>query len=277
MNEILLDLNREELIRANEENLAGWVPAFGALGRACTDAPRGVSWSITGYDFSLFNSIMEARLSPTEVEPAIQQILAEARQRHVPLLWWTGPSTRPLDLGESLKAHGFVFDEESPGMAVLLDQLVEKPAPKGLEVEEVTKEADLLLWSEVMAEGFGSPRENRKPVENWAMFLRQADHERVRAYLGRLDGQPVATSLLLLAAGVAGIYAVGTIPPARGMGIGRYLTQYPLMQARRWGYRAGILQASPMGFNVYRSLGFEENCKIVCYRWNPELNVIQNI
>jgi len=85
-----------------------------------------------------------------------------------------------------------------------------------------------------------------------------------------LDNKPVATSLLFLAAGVAGIYAVSTIPEARRKGIGAFMTQYPLVQARSKGYKIGVLQSSKVGVGVYRSLGFQEYCKISEYLWSPE-------
>jgi len=37
------------------------------------------------------------------------------------------------------------------------------------------------------------------------------------------------------------------------------------LEAREMGYRFGILQASPMGENVYRRLGFEEYGRLPNY------------
>ena len=80
----------------------------------------------------------------------------------------------------------------------------------------------------------------------------------IRYYLGYLDGELVATSYLVLGAGVAGLYGVVTLPDARGMGIGTEMSLYPLRVARSLGYVYGVLDPSELGLRVYRKLGFKD-------------------
>jgi GNAT superfamily N-acetyltransferase len=49
---------------------------------------------------------------------------------------------------------------------------------------------------------------------------------------------------------------VGTIPSARGLGIGAAITLKPLLDARAQGYRYGVLFATEMGQPVYERIGF---------------------
>ena len=91
-----------------------------------------------------------------------------------------------------------------------------------------------------------------------------------RNYLALLNGQPVGTSQLFLSAGVAGIYNVTCIPEARGQGIGAALTLAPLLYAREIEYHIGILQASELGYRVYRRLGFQDFGQLSVYLWEND-------
>jgi GNAT superfamily N-acetyltransferase len=274
MVEILLDLSPATLTAAIEENLSAWIPVFGRLGRELVNDPPGVKRAITDIPLALFNSIMDARLAPGDVDAAIQAIIADASARKVPVLWWTGPSTRPVDLDQYLIKFGFTPDDEGPGMAVELAKLNESlPQPAGLSVQLAQDDASWREWSRAMGLGFEAPAPAIDFFANaWQGFLRQADPETVLAYTGWLNGKAVSTSLLFLGGGVAGIYAVATIPEARWRGIGAWLTLYPLLYARTRGYKAGILQSSEMGLHVYRSIGFQEYCRITSYRWKPKMS-----
>ena len=141
--------------------------------------------------------------------------------------------------------------------------------PAGLEVEQLSGNSDLPAWYDVLAACFGFPDRAREPfIESTAAALRGAPGV-LRCYLARLAGEPVATSFMVLGAGVAGIHGVGTLPQARRQGIGAAMTLAPLRDARDLGYHVGVLRASDLGMAVYRRLGFRECGEIAIYTWWP--------
>jgi len=269
MDLILRDISPNRLVTAIEENLFSWIPVFGRIWESRVNDPPGVIRSISDIPVSLFNSIMDARLAPENVEAAIQFLVADAEQRNVPILWWVGPSTQPADLAKYLEKYDFSVDDDGPGMAVILENLYENlPMAEGISIHPVQDIETQWEWCRTMAQGFEIPTSKVEfAVNSWHYLVSRVDPVTTRAYLARLNGKPVATSLLQLGGGVAGIYGVATIPDARRKGIGARVTLYPLLEARAMGYMAGILQASEMGFSVYRSLGFVEYCKISSYVW----------
>jgi ribosomal protein S18 acetylase RimI-like enzyme len=268
MSDILRNLSTTNLISAIEENLFAVISAFRKWPRAEVHDEAEIMWSMMDIPFSLFNSILRAQLTMERIDIIVQSIISQAESRNVPLLWWTGPATQPADLGSHLERHGFVSEGQSPGMAVDLANLNESLLmPSGLTVRQVKDDVTLKQWSYVCAAGFGVPD---FVAIAWYDFMCYVDPDTILAYLGMRNDQPIATSLLVLAAGVAGIYNVATIPDARRQGIGAILTLSPLREARNREYKVGILHASEMGVGVYRSLGFQEYCQIGQYVWSPE-------
>lgn len=268
MNDILNDLSASSLISAIEGNLFALMPAFSKWPRAEVHDDTEIASSITDIPFPVFNSIMRARLTPDRIDAVIESITVQAKSRNVPLLWWTGPTTQPADLGRYLERHGFFSEGQIPGMAVDLENLNEHPLmPNGFTIQQVKDNETLRQWGQVCVAGFGMPD---FAGDGFYDFMCHVDPDNFLAYLGWLNGKPVATSLLVLGAGVAGVYNVATIPEARRQGIGARMTDLPLLEVRTLGYRVGILQASGMGAGVYRSIGFQEYCKIGLYVWSPE-------
>lgn len=274
MNDFIRDLTKNSLISAIEENLFAFLSTFGRWPRAEFHDETEIKWSMTDVPFPMFNSIMRAQLAPERIMAIIQSIVLEAKTRNLPLLWWTGPATQPLDLGGYLEKQGFMNGEQMLGMAVSLAKLNENSSmPAGLTVRLVEDKEALKQWCQIFVTGFEMPN---FVAEAFYDFMCHVDPDKMLPYLGWLNGQPVATSLLTLAAGVAGIYNVSTLPEARRQGIGTVMTQIPLCEARNRGYNIGILQASEIGVNVYRSLGFQEYCKIRLFIWLPESQECEN-
>ena len=143
-------------------------------------------------------------------------------------------------------------------MAADLKALNEKfTISANLIIEPVRDKKILKHWVNSALIGFWLPSNSDNTCFN--LFVDLGFDMPLRNYLGVIDGKPVATSQLFLAAGVAGIFWVTTIPSARRQGNGMAMTLAPLREARDMGFRIGVLHPSDIGRGVYRRLGFEDH------------------
>ena len=268
----LQEFSEPALVRAIEINLFELFATFHRWPQAEAHDDPDMLWTITNVPFPLFNSVLRARLEQHDIEAVIEATLRRYKARNVPMLWWTGPTTRPKNLGAYLEAHGFVHEGDSPGMAVDLQTLNENlDRPPGLEIELVNDGESLQKWSEVLTAAFPMPEFVARPMFDFSSALGFGKVSSMHNYCGRLKGEVIATSSLFLGADAAGIYNVGTMPNARGKGVGAAMTLEPLCEARALGYRVGILSSSRLGVGVYRKLGFREYCKIGQYSWTNQV------
>lgn len=186
------------------------------------------------------------------------------------MVWFTGPATRPDNLPAYLKAHGFTGGD-TPCMALDLMAMNDQvQAPPDLAIRQVGDGGELAQWCHTMVCGFPFPEFAEAPFLDLLTHAGFGEQMPLRLYIGWLEGQPVATSMLLLGAGVAGIYCIATIPEARRKGIGTAMTLAPLRDARELGYRLGVLGSSEMGFGVYHRIGFREVCRRGHNVWRSE-------
>jgi GNAT superfamily N-acetyltransferase len=255
-------------VRAIEENGEEFLVALGRAAGAEERDDGKVRWVIGDIPIDYHNCVVRADLSPEEADDVILESLERFRAHGAPGSWHVGPSMRPADIGERLLAHGFSYGGDEIGMAVELSALREDlPVPDDLEIERVRDEKTLTAWKDTLARGFGEGPAEAEWVGEMYRRIGLGDDRPWRHYLGRLHGEPVATSTLFLGAGVAGIYFVFTIEQARRRGVGGALTLAPLREAREMGCRVGVLGSSEMGCPVYRRLGFQEYCRIGLYEW----------
>jgi GNAT superfamily N-acetyltransferase len=287
---ILTNPSPTELETAVEENLFALFRAMVAVLPGGELVEReNLSYHLTFPTNPMFKGVWRTRLSTAEVEAAIDQTLAWFKTRNAPFLfWWTGPGTTPADLGERLVARGLLSMEGqmehlaagikqtaagAPGMVADLRQMNEaalRQVPPGFTIEEVQDEAALEDFKRVFVETYEIPD---WAGQAWVDATRQVGIGRTpwKMFLGRLNGEPVATNMLFNGGGVASVYAVATIPAVRGQGIGGAITLKPLLAARDMGYRYAVLFSTEMGVRVYERLGFRlTNARINRYLWRNE-------
>jgi ribosomal protein S18 acetylase RimI-like enzyme len=267
VSELLTDLTTPALAAAIRANLFEYYRYLGRSPQAeFYDSPQ-LTWLLTGIAHPFLNNVFRTNLDPDNVDDTIARTLAYFTSRNVTQLsWWIEPGPQPADLAEPLLAHGLVHTEGGPGMAVELSALNEDLLnPVELVIERVGDRDTLKRWVVAFAAGFELSGSERASFDLYAGLGFDLP---LRSYVGFLKGEPVATAQLFLGAGVAGVYCVSTVPQARCCGIGAALTLAALREARDEGYRAGILQSSPMGFRVYRRLGFRELCRMSHFYWS---------
>jgi len=256
-------------MRAIEENAAELLMAMGAAGGGVQREDAKVRWTIGGSPIDYHNAVVAADLAAEEVDSTIAASLELMRQYDVPGSWHVGPSMRPADLGKRLLDAGFTHGGSEPGMAVKLSELRSPAVVEGLEITRIETEDALQTWESTLGRGFGEGETEARWVAG--VYRRLGFADPWRHYLGLLDGEPVATTTVYLAAGVAGVYFVMTVPEARRRGIGAAITYAALRQtegqARDVEY--AVLGSSPAGKSVYAGLGFRQYNTIDLYEWSP--------
>ncbi|GCE10099.1 GNAT family N-acetyltransferase [Dictyobacter aurantiacus] len=210
----------------------------------------------------VFNKVISAAFTADTPESTIDKTLVRVAEsfKNGLMLWDVEPSLNSTMLKESLSAHGWVKSGEVRSMVLDLHALkVPAKTPSELTIELVESEEAFKEHIDIMSTGFGFPEPMARYLSNLNYGQTFLHDPNVYYYVGRVQGEPVTISLVLLCEGIAGIYNVATIPQARHQGFGTAITVVALQQALDLGYRIAAIQASEMGAPIYRALGFQDH------------------
>lgn len=180
-----------------------------------------------------------------------------------PLLEGAIPSALlfPNGVGSGVEAAagalGYQSGEMIPAMAADIAAITATSLPAGYVFKRVDCSDDD-SWSAAFAAGYGLPPKTARLFSPGAVKADLAPDSANQFFAVVRDGRIVATSVLFLAAGLAGIYCVSTLAEERKKGLGAHATAEALRVARRLGYRVGVLQSSSEGHGVYLRIGFRD-------------------
>jgi len=247
------------LATALSENMIAFWAVYGRAPGAFLHADPEVTWLYTGIRSPLFNGVVKIDTTPDGIRRVHEQLAERIAAGGAPAFWWASDRAQRSDVGKVLEGLGLEVAGEVPAMAIDLARLpAGVPVVAGLQIRRVSGPGQQRVWAAVAAEGTGFPEAAIEQMSTLEASLSDPEYLAQPRYIGYLDGVPVASSALVPAAGVAGLYAVATLPAARGRGIGNAMTLAAMLDARRRGYRVGVLQASSMGYPIYKKLGFAD-------------------
>jgi GNAT superfamily N-acetyltransferase len=160
---------------------------------------------------------------------------------HVIFSAWPTPDLRPY--GYALVGHPPFMVRHQGGAAPV--------RPTGLVVEEVTDAASIEKYERVFVEGYPVPE--LQPYSPGRLFGERILGGIARAWVGSVDGRPVAGSMAINPRGLIAVENVATLPDARGHGYGGAVTATAALSAPDL---PSALIASDDGRSVYERLGF---------------------
>jgi hypothetical protein len=170
-------------------------------------------------------------------------------------VWVRAGLQEDRDLFEAAAAAGFQDVYGMPEMT--LREEAEPPAlPPGVELRRLTTVEEAEDYWRVATGAYASlgfPPDVFGGYKNGAGLL--ADN--VVAFIARLDGKPVSIAMTIVSHDVAGVYWVGSLEQARGLGLGRAVTAAATNAGFALGAEIASLQASPMGKPIYEAMGYE--------------------
>ncbi len=187
-----------------------------------------------------------------DAAPQLAPALAEIEAAGVPCSVQLRDGTTPACEAEARRL-GLISELPMPAMVVREADLRER-AVDGLAVSTVGSDDDRRLAMETAAAGFGAPLSIFEPIYREHVLA----VEGLWVYLARAGDEVVSTSIGFTLGEMTGIFNVATPAAHRGRGYGAAVTA----AAARGGFDDGAelawLQASDLGFSVYRGLGFQQ-------------------
>ena len=260
------------LLRAYDEQLReeAEVPSSVRTDRL---GPLVLASFVGGRGFITYRSLDADGAPATEgsVAALVAQALAyyQARPEITRVEWKSRGHDHAPGLHDALLAHGFTSDEPESvmiGEARLL--AVDVELPDGMDVHQVTDEADVRRMMAMQAEVFGdSAEEEAEMVEQILHRLRTRDD--MEMWVAEQDGEIVSAGRLEPVAGTefAGIWGGATRPEYRGRGIYRALTSARARSAIDHGKRYINSDSTEFSRPILERSGFLKVSTTTPYEW----------
>ena len=212
-----------------------------------------------------FSRIFMANFNESDISASIEQIVSMIKKLNISASWYITPQSQPANLQNLLKDYGFTHKDDWSAMAIDLENIPESfNFPEGMEIKEVLNLDELQIWTDILVKSFEFP----EIIQSYKKYFINAGLESPNShyYLGFLNGKPVATGVLFEGEGAAGLFYIGTIPKARKQSIAKTMIYYLLNEAKNREYNISVLQASEMGYPVYKKIGFKKYYTTQIYR-----------
>ncbi|MFD9354908.1 GNAT family N-acetyltransferase [Streptomyces sp. NPDC060031] len=217
------------------------------VGGVVRQSVRGPGW----------NGVLWSDLDEETADAAIAEQVAFFEGESAEFEWKLYGYDRPADLGERLRAAGFVPEPAETLMACRVADLAALPVapPAGITLRVVTDEAGVDLMMAVHRQAFGA---DRPEIRQQMLSMLANEPERIEAVLAMAGDTPVSAARMEMLPGgsFAGLWGGGTVARWRGRGIYRLLVAHRARLAAERGIPYLQVDASDDSRPILERLGF---------------------
>lgn len=200
-----------------------------------------------------FNVVMH--LSCQDVAQKVDALLKMASLEH-PLSFWVHPDNRAQGLEKILQERQLVPIIKCPLMAWSV-QSISSTSYDIRPVHGSNTDAFMAITARVL-EIDGDVK------DAYAKFIHK-DQAAIEKYLLYVDGNPIATGILVQHENVGGIFNIAVLPEYQKKGYGRAIMQFLMNRAYSLDIHQLVLLSSPSAEQFYLDLGFEKAFDIDVY------------
>ncbi|HEY4359914.1 MAG TPA: GNAT family N-acetyltransferase [Bryobacteraceae bacterium] len=255
--------------RPIDENLRAAMRFFGeATGTGEIRVAEGAQMVYSGLDYGVFNIGFLDGIAATE--RTLASVLATCgrfyRERHSRWSFWLCESL--LDNSVRRRSREIFADagmriiSQAPGMTTPAFAAPVRSLA-ALEVRPVRDAATRAAFAELTTICFDIP-----PAVAQSVYAPEgAWRGAYQGFVGYAHGRPVAIAAIVRAAGVLGIYSLGTLPEFRRRGYGEAIlrTAAAKMSENATAPEPLVLESTEAGYGLYRRLGFRDTTKFTVY------------
>lgn len=203
-----------------------------------------------------WNGVLWSQLTPDTADAAIAEQVRHFGARGLSFEWKLYDYDQPADLGERLRAAGFVAEPPEALMVAEVSRLpTEARLPEGVALRPVRDAADVDLMAEVHRQAFD---QDSTRLRNHLLDQLASGTDTMSAVLAMAGDAPVCAARMEFYPGTdfAGLWGGGTVAAWRGRGIYRALIAHRARQAAERGYRYLQVDASDDSRPILHRLGF---------------------
>jgi GNAT superfamily N-acetyltransferase len=245
-----------DLAARMDANLAAFWGGYALAEGSLLEEFHGALLFYTPVPLSLFNTVILTGQNPASIDAVIERAAACISEQGRPVLWRLSPTGLSDAVRAQLQRNGLHPEGRDPAMLMDLSALPLPPQITGLEIVTVEGRSGRYDWAWLTCDAFELDPDVRQAMSNCEATIPESEFANQPRYTGYLDGKPVAVSSLVMAADLAGIYAVATLPEARKRGIGSAMTLHAMAEGKVRGAKTAVLQATEPGKPIYEEIGF---------------------